>query len=235
MLIEVENVTKEYSNEVITKALNGVSFKIRRGEFVAIMGPSGSGKSTLLHILGLLDRPTSGIYRFEGKLTNNLSDDEASRLRNKKMGFVFQNYNLLPRITVLENVKLPLMYSGIKDKYATQKAFNALDAVGLKNKAFHYPNQLSGGEQQRVAIARALVNNPSIIFADEPTGNLDSKSGERILKIFQDLNQKGHTIILVTHETLTAQIAERIIKLKDGKIISDEPVTNRKKVNEFWK
>ena len=227
-IIEVENLRKEYEGEgIITKALDGVSFSIDEGEFVAIMGPSGSGKSTLLHNLALLDKPTSGTYKFDGKPVENLTDDEKARLRNKKMGFIFQSYNLLPRTTVFDNVKLPLLYAGLKEENENDLVRESLRAVGLENKIFNYPSQLSGGEQQRAAIARALVNRPLIIFADEPTGNLDSKSGQKILEIFQDLNEKGHTIILITHEKYTAETSQRIILIKDGKVESDAKVVNR--------
>jgi putative ABC transport system ATP-binding protein len=227
-IIEVENLRKEYEGEgIITKALDGVSFSIDEGEFVAIMGPSGSGKSTLLHNLALLDKPTSGTYKFDGKPVENLTDEEKARLRNKKMGFIFQSYNLLPRTTVFDNVKLPLLYAGLKEENENDLVRESLRAVGLENKIFNYPSQLSGGEQQRAAIARALVNRPLIIFADEPTGNLDSKSGQKILEIFQDLNEKGHTIILITHEKYTAETSQRIILIKDGKVESDAKVVNR--------
>jgi len=228
-MIEVYNLQKEYRNDsVVTKALNGVSFKILPGEFVSIMGPSGSGKSTLLHIMGFLDRPTSGIYKFEGKSIDELTDDELARIRNKKMGFVFQTFNLLPRTTVFDNVRLPLIYSDLKKGIEENLVKKAIEQVGLSHRINFYPNQLSGGEQQRVAIARALVNNPSVIFADEPTGNLDSKSGKVIMAILQDLNDRGHTIILVTHERYTSEHAKRIIRLVDGKIVSDERVRQRR-------
>lgn len=209
-----------------TRALDGVSFDIQSGEFVAIIGPSGSGKSTLMHMLGLLDRPTAGEYFFEGKNANKFSDNELAEIRNKKIGFVFQTFNLLPRTTVFENVELPLLYdhrlsSRGKNK---EKILEALKATMIGHRIGHFSNQLSGGEKQRVAIARALVNNPGVIFADEPTGNLDSKAGVQIMKILQNLNNQGHTIILVTHETYTAQHAKRILEMKDGKIVSDESV-----------
>jgi len=228
-MIEVRDLTKEYrTDSVVTTALAGVTFDIKEGEFIAIMGPSGSGKSTLMHIMGFLDRPTFGIYKFRGKSIGDLSDDELAKVRNKEMGFVFQTYNLLPRTTVLDNVKLPLVYAGLLPKKEEEMTRDALGAVGLTHRLTHYPNQLSGGEQQRVAIARALVNYPSVIFADEPTGNLDTKSGQQILDILQKLNDQGHTIILVTHETYIAEMAKRIIQLKDGKVVSDERVNNRK-------
>lgn len=238
-LIEVKNLTKVYdTEEVKTTALDGVSFNIEQGEFVAIMGPSGSGKSTLLHILGFLDKHTSGTYFFDGKTMDELSDDEIAHARNKKMGFVFQAFNLLPRTSVLENVKLPLTYSDIKESEWDKLARAAIKSVGLEHRMDFEPAQLSGGEKQRVAIARALVVEPHIIFADEPTGNLDSKSGQIIMEILQKLNEEKkhrHTIVLITHETYTAEHAGRIIRLRDGKIESDTKVNNRMKAAEFTK
>lgn len=228
MMIEAYNLKKEYRNDsVVTVALDGVTFNIEAGEFVAIMGPSGSGKSTLMHIMCFLDRPTSGIYKFEGRSIDDLTDDELARIRNKRMGFVFQSYNLLPRTTVFENVRLPLIYSGLKKEIEDKMVREAVKQVGLSHRINFYPNQLSGGEQQRVAIARALVNNPSVIFADEPTGNLDSKSGNIVMALLQELNDKGHTIVLVTHEKYTSEHAKRIIRILDGKLVSDEKVINR--------
>ena len=227
-LIKVINLEKIYRDgEVSTIALKNVSLKIHQGEFIAITGPSGSGKSTLLHILGLLDRPTNGEYYFDNKLVSRFSDEKLARLRNKKMGFVFQDFNLLSGINVFENVKLPLIYSGIKKNRQEEMVWLSLEGAGIKHRAKYYPAQLSGGEKQRVAIARAIVNRPSIIFADEPTGNLDSKSGQVVMETIQTLNQQGHTIVLVTHETYTANYAERIIKLQDGKIEKEKEVTNR--------
>jgi len=227
-LITVNDLKKEYCNEeVVTKVLHGLSFSIAAGEFVSIMGPSGSGKSTLMHILGFLDRASSGRYDFSDRDTTKLSDDELAHLRNEAVGFVFQSFNLLPRTTVLENVKLPLIYSKDKTKIE-ERARKILDMVGLGHRLDHTPNQLSGGEKQRVAIARALVNNPSIIFADEPTGNLDSRSGIQIMSILQKLNNAGNTIILVTHETYTSEHAKRIIQLHDGLIKNDYLVEKRR-------
>ncbi|MDY0302757.1 MAG: ABC transporter ATP-binding protein [Candidatus Moranbacteria bacterium] len=229
-IIQVKNLAKTYiSGEVETLALRENSFEISKGEFVSIMGPSGSGKSTLMQILGLLDRPTGGEYFLEGKNTSTFSDDESAETRNSKIGFVFQTFNLLPRTTVYENVELPLLYNhDISNKVNEGKIKEALRAVGMEHRTYYYSNQLSGGEKQRVAIARALVTDPEIIFADEPTGNLDSKSGTQIMQILQKLNEAGKTIILVTHETFTAQHAKRIIFVKDGLIVSDEPVKERK-------
>ncbi len=229
-LIEVQNVTKVYQDDgVATAAVNGVSFDINAGEFVAIMGPSGSGKSTLLHILGFLDRHTDGTYRFEGKTIDDYSSVEIARVRNKKMGFVFQAFNLLPRVSVLENVKLPLLYSDVPESQWDAMAMKAIAIVGMEHRVAYEPAQLSGGEKQRVAIARALVNDPALIFADEPTGNLDSKSGQMVMNALQQLNaDHGHTIILITHETQTAEHAQRVIRVRDGKIESDELVKSQR-------
>ncbi|OGZ04147.1 MAG: macrolide ABC transporter ATP-binding protein, partial [Candidatus Liptonbacteria bacterium RIFOXYC1_FULL_36_8] len=223
------------SDGVPTPAVCDVSFEIKKGEFVAIMGPSGSGKSTLLHVLGFLDRPSGGEYLFENRNFESYSDEEVAKIRNKKLGFVFQAFNLLSRTSVLENVKLPLLYSDVKESLWNEKAKKAIEAVGLSHRLDHEPSELSGGEKQRVAIARALVNNPEVIFADEPTGNLDSKSGKNIMEILEDLNKKnGHTIILITHETFTAEHAERIIHILDGKIDSDRKVEKRRTAKEYF-
>jgi putative ABC transport system ATP-binding protein len=225
-LIKVQNLKKDYLNEgVTTPVLHGLNFTIDQGEFVAIMGPSGSGKSTLMHILSFLDRPTDGLYEFEGRDTKGFTDDYLAELRNERIGFVFQSFNLLARTTVLDNVKLPLIYS--KKKNQDELAKKALDSVGLSHRLDYFTNQISGGEKQRVAIARALVCDPAVIFADEPTGNLDSKSGNIVMEILQKLNNDGHTIILVTHEMDTANHAKRIIRVKDGNIIADDLVKAR--------
>lgn len=228
-MIEAKNLKKEYHGDsVVTTALDGVSFDIKEGEFVAIMGPSGSGKSTLMHIMGFLDRSSSGTYKFEGQKMDDLTDNELAYIRNEKMGFVFQFFNLLPRTTVFDNVRLPLIYTKISKEKKDKRTKEAIESVGLSHRAKHYSNQLSGGEQQRVAIARAVVNHPSIIFADEPTGNLDSKSGQQIMEILEDLNDKGHTIVLVTHEKYTSEMAKRVIEFKDGKIVSDKIMDHRR-------
>jgi len=229
-LIQLSNIVKEYGDGVVTKALCGVNLKIDQGEFVAIMGPSGCGKSTLMHILGFLDRPSAGQYLFEGQDFARFSDDKLATLRNEKIGFVFQSYNLLARTNVFDNVKLPLFYAGRKSSDAVVK--EAISAVGLSQRISHLPSQLSGGEQQRVAIARALVNNPSLILADEPTGNLDSKGGAQVMEILEGLNEQGHTIVVVTHESETARFAKRIIKMKDGYIVGDEIVDNRREAGD---
>jgi putative ABC transport system ATP-binding protein len=231
-MIEVKNVVKIYKSgdDIEFKALNGVNFKIENGEFVAIMGPSGSGKSTLMHILGALDTPTSGSYFLDGQDVAALSEDELANIRKNKIGFVFQAFNLLPRATVLRNVMLSLAYVGVDRIERKERAEAALTAAGMdESRFYHLSNQLSGGQIQRVAIARALINNPSIILADEPTGNLDSKTGEIVLSTFQKLNaEQGRTIILITHEQEVAQYARRIIFIKDGMIISDTKTQNRK-------
>jgi putative ABC transport system ATP-binding protein len=212
-------------------ALRGISLDIRAGEFVAVVGPSGSGKSTLMHILGCLDRPTSGHYFLEGRDVSQLTDDELSRIRNRQIGFVFQGFNLLSRTSALENVELPLLYSdsGISAQERRRRALAALASVGLESRTEHHPNQLSGGQQQRVAIARALLNAPSIILADEPTGNLDSKTSVEVMQIFQDLQaQRGITIVLITHDRQVAEYASRIVTFKDGRIVEDTPNTRQR-------
>ncbi|MFH1612081.1 MAG: ABC transporter ATP-binding protein [bacterium] len=234
MLIDIKNIVKNYidgvdGDEMITPALRGVSFGIKEGEFVAIMGSSGSGKSTLMHIIGFLDKITSGKYFFDGEDASDFDDEKLANIRNRKIGFVFQAYNLLPRTTVLENVLLPTIYTpGIHRKKIEQRAKYLLEELGLSHRINHKPNQLSGGEQQRVAIARALMNKPRLILADEPTGNLDSKSGQEVMQILQDLNKDGHTVVMVTHERYVAECAKRIIELKDGEIISDQVVVNQR-------
>ncbi|PKM88808.1 macrolide ABC transporter ATP-binding protein [Candidatus Falkowbacteria bacterium HGW-Falkowbacteria-2] len=227
-LIELKNLKKTYvSGDLETPVLKDVNFEIKKGEFVAIMGPSGSGKSTLMHILGLLERPTDGTYRFAGKDINTLNDEQLAHMRNQEIGFVFQAFNLLARTSVIDNVKLPLIYSQDK-KHMERRAKKVLESVGLGHRLSYFTNQISGGEKQRVAIARALVNEPAVIFADEPTGNLDSKSGVQVMEILQSLNKEGKTIILVTHETFTAEHAQRIIRVHDGNIVGDEIVTKQR-------
>ncbi|PIX61899.1 macrolide ABC transporter ATP-binding protein [Candidatus Uhrbacteria bacterium CG_4_9_14_0_2_um_filter_41_50] len=221
-LIDLQKITKDYVNgDVVTSVLHGVSLEIEEGEFVAIMGPSGSGKSTLMHIIGFLDQLTTGKYLFAGKDVSKLSDDELAQMRRKEVGFVFQFFNLLPRTTVLENVTLPMVYEQTPIAEREKEARRALESVGLAHRLHHLSNQLSGGERQRVAIARALVGNPSIIFADEPTGNLDTKSGVEVLKLFQELNKQGNTIVMITHEREAAEFAERIISIRDGDVVQD--------------
>ena len=225
-LIEVERLGKIYqTGDVAVEALRGVSVAIDAGEFVAIMGPSGSGKSTFMHILGCLDKPTSGTYRLDGKSVGEMSRDQLAQLRNKKLGFVFQTFNLLARTSALENIELPLLYNGATAKERHARARMRLEQVGLKGREHHHPNQLSGGQQQRVAIARALINDPPIILADEPTGNLDSKTSIEIMAIFQQLNrQNGITVALVTHEPDVAAYTSRMIHFRDGQIVKDERV-----------
>jgi putative ABC transport system ATP-binding protein len=223
VVIDIENITKDYvMGEEIVRALRGVSLQIRRNEYLAVMGPSGSGKSTLMNMLGCLDTPTSGRYEFNGRNVAEMDDDELAAIRNREIGFVFQTFNLLPRATSLRNVELPLIYAGMDPEAREERATQALTDVGLGDRIQHKPNELSGGQRQRVAIARALVNNPSIILADEPTGNLDSKTGEEIMALLEDLYQRGHTIILVTHERDIAAHARRTIHLRDGVVESDE-------------
>jgi putative ABC transport system ATP-binding protein len=223
MLITVKNLTKSYNTgDTKTTALSDVSFNIGKNEFVAIMGPSGSGKSTLMHMLGALDTPTSGTYILDGEDVSKLTDDQLAIIRNKKIGFVFQAFNLLPRTTALKNVMLPLVYAGVPKEKRVEIAKKYLELVGLGERLNHKTNQLSGGQMQRVAIARALAVNPAIILADEPTGNLASAQGEEIMDIFKKLNREGHTIIMITHEPDIAKHAKRVIMIKDGKVVSDK-------------
>jgi putative ABC transport system ATP-binding protein len=223
LVIRIEGVTKEYKmGEEIVRALRGVSLSIHRNEYVAIMGPSGSGKSTMMNLLGCLDTPTSGKYEFNGKDVATMEDDELAEIRNKEIGFVFQTFNLLPRSTALQNVELPLIYAGVPADERRERALAALESVGLGDRINHKTNELSGGQRQRVAIARALVNNPSIILADEPTGNLDTKTSADIMDVFESLYMQGNTIIVVTHEEDIARHARRIVRLRDGLIESDK-------------
>ena len=229
VVIRTEELTKVYEmGAEQVHALSGVDVDIRKGEYVAIMGPSGSGKSTLMNLIGCLDSPTAGRYWLAGRLVSDLDDDELAYIRNKEIGFVFQTFNLLPRATALHNVELPLIYNGTPAEERVERAKKALERVDLIPRMNHKPNELSGGQRQRVAIARALVNNPSIVLADEPTGNLDSKTGEEIMGLFENLHHQGNTIILVTHEMDIAQHAHRVIFIRDGKIFSDEKVTKKK-------
>lgn len=232
-IIQTKNLTKIYKmDSVETTALSDVSFEINKGEFVAIMGPSGSGKSTLMHILGALDKPTTGSYLLDSQDIENLSDDELSEIRNKKIGFVFQAFNLLPRTSALKNVMLPLMYAGIPKEERSQTAIKHLEMVGLGDRLYHHSNQLSGGQQQRVAIARALVLSPAIILADEPTGNIATQQAEEVMAIFQKLNDEGHTIVIITHEPDIAEHAKRIIHVRDGRIIRDSMKHVQRKINK---
>lgn len=225
-MLEIKKIKKIYQmGKVKVEALRGVSFYIDKGEFVAIMGPSGSGKSTLMHIIGCLDQPTEGSFIIGGKDVSKLNDDRLAEIRNKRIGFVFQQYNLLSRTSILHNVEIPLIYAGLKSKQRRKLAMQALESVGLGDRVKHKPNEISGGEKQRAAIARALVNDPLIILADEPTGNLDTKTGEEIMRIFYKLHQQGNTIIMVTHEAEVARHARRIIHLRDGLIEKDEVKT----------
>ncbi len=233
-IIETIHISKRYvmGDEVI-EALKDVSISVNRGEYVAFMGPSGSGKSTLMNIVGCLDTPTSGNYILNGQDVSQMSENELATVRNKEIGFVFQTFNLLPRQSALENVALPLIYAGYNKKDRTEKAMEALKGVGLENRALHKPNELSGGQRQRVAVARALVNDPSILLADEPTGNLDTKTSYEIMDLFDQLYQKGNTIVMVTHEDDIAQYAHRIIRLRDGLVESDKINEQIRKVEKF--
>jgi putative ABC transport system ATP-binding protein len=223
LVIQIERITKEYEMGYTTiRALKGVDISIHRNEYLAVMGPSGSGKSTLMNMLGCLDTPTTGRYEFNGRDVAAMGDDELAEIRNREIGFVFQTFNLLPRSTGLENVELPLIYANLKADERRLRAEQAMEAVGLGDRMYHKPNELSGGQRQRVAIARALVNNPSIILADEPTGNLDSRTGEEIMALLEDLYASGHTIVVVTHEENIARNARRIVRLRDGLIETDE-------------
>ena len=227
MIINVKDIKKSYTvgtQEV--NALRGINLSVEKGEFISIMGPSGSGKTTLMNIIGCLDTPSSGEYELNGSLVSKLEDDELARIRNKEIGFVFQSFNLLAKNSVLENVMLPLKYAGFEKSVAVKKSNEVIDKVGLSDRLAHTPAELSGGQQQRVAIARALVNKPSIIFADEPTGNLDSKTGKEVMTIFKELNASGQTIILITHEESIANQSNRIITIKDGLIKSDNRGTH---------
>lgn len=220
LLLRIQNVSKIFRLDGLeVKALNNVSLEIKKGEFVSIMGPSGCGKSTLMYLLGCLDKPTSGKIILEDKDVSSLSEIELAKIRNQKIGFVFQMFNLLPRTSALTNVELPLVYSNLNSETRHQKAKKALERVGLGNRISHFPNQLSGGQQQRIAIARALINHPSLILADEPTGNIDSKAGKEIMDLLKNLNKQGNTIILVTHDIEIANYAQRIISMRDGRIV----------------
>ena len=222
MIIKTENLTKDYETGTqVVSALKGINLSVEKGEFLSIMGPSGSGKTTLMNIIGCLDSPTNGSYFLNDKSVSELDDDELAKIRNDEIGFVFQSFHLLARNTAFDNVMLPLKYAGIGKEEATKRSNDVLDLVGLSSRAKHKPSELSGGQQQRVAIARALVNEPSILFADEPTGNLDSKTGQDVMKIFKDLNKNGQTIILITHEDSIAKQSNRIITIMDGLIKSD--------------
>jgi len=230
-IIETKHLTKIYTMESVeTVALSDVSFTIERGEFVAIMGPSGSGKSTLMHILGALDLPTSGEYILDGEIVEDLTDDELADIRNRKIGFIFQAFNLLPRTTVMKNVMLPMMYAGVPKEEREPIAKKFLEMVGLGDRLYHTSNQISGGQQQRVAIARALVLNPALLLADEPTGNIASAQADEVMAIFQKLNDEGHTIVMITHEPDIAEHAQRIIHVRDGKIIEDSSNHKQRKI-----
>lgn len=222
MIIKTKNLTKEYeAGSQIVKALNGIDLSVEKGEFISIMGPSGSGKTTLMNIIGCLDSPTNGTYHLNERSVSELDDDELAKIRNEEIGFVFQSFHLLPRSTALENVMLPLKYAGCSENEAIERSKKVLEKVGLQDRVKHSPSELSGGQQQRVAIARALVNKPSILFADEPTGNLDSKTGNEVMNLFKDLNNQGQTIIIITHEDKIASQSNRIITIMDGLIESD--------------
>lgn len=232
ILIDLSGVNKTYkTGSLEVKALRNVNIQIKRGEFVAIMGPSGSGKSTFMNLIGCLDRPTQGTYSLDGIQVASLKDDDLAEIRNQKIGFVFQTFNLLPRTTALRNVELPLLYNNQANR--EERARKALSMVGLEDRMHHKPNELSGGQQQRVAIARALVNDPPLIFGDEPTGNLDTRTSEEIMAIFQELHAEGKTVVLVTHEEDIAEHAERVIRFRDGRVVSDKPVDVRRNATKM--
>lgn len=237
-MLKLENIHKIYDTGAIqVQALAEINLEIQQGEFLAIMGPSGSGKTTLMNIIGLLDRPASGSYWLEGKEVSQLDEETLARLRNRHIGFVFQTFNLLPRVDALRNVELPMQYAGIKPGQRRARALEALERVGLADRIHHKPNELSGGQKQRVAIARAIVNRPSVILADEPTGALDTRTGEEIMALFQELNEEGVTIVVVTHEKEIAGHAKRIVQVRDGRILSDQAVTEplqAKEVLQRW-
>lgn len=232
-MIKIENLNKTYNTGSISvEALKNINLIVKEKEFVSIMGPSGSGKSTLMNILGCLDKPTEGVYELDGESVQGMNDNELAVIRNRKIGFIFQSFNLIPRINALKNVELPMIYAGISAKERKERAIKALQKVGLEERMHHNPSELSGGQRQRVAIARSLVNNPCLIFADEPTGNLDTKSGNEIMSIFQQLNEEGVTIIMVTHEPDIAMHTKRMIVCRDGEIIEDKPVENQIIINK---
>lgn len=232
-MIKIENLYKTYKTGTISvEALKNINLIVKEKEFVSIMGPSGSGKSTLMNILGCLDKPTEGVYELDEESVQKMNDNELAVIRNRKIGFIFQSFNLIPRINALKNVELPMIYAGISAKERKERAIKALEKVGLKERMNHNPSELSGGQRQRVAIARSLVNNPCLIFADEPTGNLDTKSGNEVMSIFQQLNKEGVTIIMVTHEPDIAMHTKRMIICRDGEIIQDKPVENQIIINK---
>ncbi len=231
-MIKIENLSKTYkTGSISVEALKNINLTVKEKEFLSIMGPSGSGKSTLMNILGCLDKPTEGVYELDGESVQGMNDNELAVIRNRKIGFIFQSFNLIPRINALKNVELPMIYAGIPARERREKAIKALQKVGLEERMNHNPNELSGGQRQRVAIARSLVNNPCLIFADEPTGNLDTKSGNEVMSIFQQLNEEGVTIIMVTHELDIAMHTKRMIVCRDGEIIEDKPVENQIIIN----